>query len=350
YPAERLAYMLDDAAPVALLTQSAQVAPLSSTLPIVLLDTPASSDYPDTNPVVQGLNATHLAYVIYTSGSTGKPKGVMVAHRNVLHLATGLKTLLALEHPSRIALNASIVFDASVKNWIQLLSGHTLVLVPDAIRADAHQLWRYFARHAVNLFDCTPVQLQWLLDAGLGTDPAYQPAQVLIGGEAISPEVWSRLQALSDTRFINVYGPTECTVDATACVVDHTQPLPTIGKPLANTRLYILDAQGQPVPIGVTGELHIGGAGVARGYLHRPDLTADRFIADPFSADPAARLYKTGDLARWQPDGRIDYLGRNDFQIKVRGFRIEAGEIESRLLRCPGVQDAVVIAREDHPG
>ncbi|MDY4350970.1 amino acid adenylation domain-containing protein, partial [Pectobacterium brasiliense] len=329
YPAERLAYMLDDAAPVALLTQSAQVAPLSSTLPTVLLDTPASSDYPDTNPVVQGLNATHLAYVIYTSGSTGKPKGVMVAHRNVLHLATGLKTLLALEHPSRIALNASIVFDASVKNWIQLLSGHTLVLVPDAIRADAHQLWRYFARHAVNLFDCTPVQLQWLLDAGLGTDPAYQPAQVLIGGEAISPEVWSCLQALSDTRFINVYGPTECTVDATACVVDHTQPLPTIGKPLANTRLYILDAQGQPVPIGVTGELHIGGAGVARGYLHRPDLTADRFIADPFSADPAARLYKTGDLARWQPDGRIDYLGRNDFQIKVRGFRIEAGEIES---------------------
>ncbi|WP_285772794.1 AMP-binding protein, partial [Pectobacterium carotovorum] len=158
YPAERLAYMLDDAAPVALLTQSALVAQLSSPLPTVLLDTPASADYPDTNPVVQGLNAAHLAYVIYTSGSTGKPKGVMVAHRNVLHLATGLNTLLALKRPSRIALNASIVFDASVKNWIQLLSGHTLVLVPEAIRADARQLWHYFARHAVDLFDCTPVQ------------------------------------------------------------------------------------------------------------------------------------------------------------------------------------------------
>ncbi|MEI7137291.1 non-ribosomal peptide synthetase, partial [Pectobacterium atrosepticum] len=350
YPAERLAYILDDAAPVALLTQSAQVAQLNSTLPTVLLDTPAAAAGPDTNPVVQGLHAAHLAYVIYTSGSTGRPKGVMVAHRNVINLAAGLHTLLALDHPSRIALNASIVFDASVKNWIQLLSGHTLVLVPDALRADAHQLWRYFARHAVDLFDCTPVQLQWLLDAGLGSDPAYQPAQVLIGGEAISPAVWSRLQSLSDTRFINVYGPTECTVDATACVVDRTQQLPTIGKPLANTRLYILDAQDQPVPIGVTGELHIGGAGVARGYLHRPDLTAERFIPDPFSADPAARIYKTGDLARWLPDGNIDYLGRNDFQIKVRGFRIEAGEIESRLLRCPGVQDAVVIAREDSPG
>ncbi|WP_200802247.1 amino acid adenylation domain-containing protein, partial [Pectobacterium actinidiae] len=277
-------------------------------------------------------------------------KGVMVAHQNVLNLATGLRPLLALDHPSRIALNASIVFDASAKNWIQLLSGHTLVLVPEAIRADARQLWRYFARHAVDLFDCTPVQLQWLLDAGLGTDPAYQPAQVLVGGEAIAPAIWSRLPSLSDTRFINVYGPTECTVDATACVIDRTQPLPTIGKPLANTRIYILDAQGQPVPIGVTGELHIGGAGVARGYLHQPDLTADRFIADPFSDSTEARLYKTGDLARWLPDGSIDYLGRNDFQIKVRGFRIEAGEIESCLLRCPGVQEAVVIAREESPG
>ncbi|WP_146741412.1 condensation domain-containing protein, partial [Lonsdalea populi] len=222
--------------------------------------------------------------------------------------------------------------------------------VPEALRADARRLWRYFSRHAVDVFDCTPVQLHGLLDAGLGIDPAYQPAAVLIGGEAISPHVWSRLTKLAATRFINVYGPTECTVDAAACVIDASQPLPVIGKPLANTRIYILDAQGQPAPLGVTGEIHIGGDGVARGYLYRPELTAERFIPDPFSTTPDARLYKTGDLGRWRPDGNIEYLGRNDFQVKLRGFRIEPGEIEARLMQCPGVREAVVVAREDHRG
>ncbi|WP_146742924.1 non-ribosomal peptide synthetase, partial [Lonsdalea populi] len=236
------------------------------------------------------------------------------------------------------------------QSWCQLLSGHTLVIVPEALRADARRLWRYFSRHAVDVFDCTPVQLHGLLDAGLGIDPAYQPAAVLIGGEAISPHVWSRLTTLAATRFINVYGPTECTVDAAACVIDASQPLPVIGKPLANTRIYILDAQGQPAPLGVAGEIHIGGDGVARGYLYRPELTAERFIPDPFSTTPDARLYQTGDLGRWRPDGNIEYLGRNDFQVKLRGFRIEPGEIEARLMQCPGVREAVVVAREDHRG
>ncbi|WP_146742759.1 AMP-binding protein, partial [Lonsdalea populi] len=246
----------DDAQPVALLTQTALREAFDDTRPVLLLDTPASAVYPQSDPDARalGLNSRHLAYVIYTSGSTGKPKGVMVAHRNVLNLAGALKPLLALERPGRIALNASIVFDASVKSWLQLLSGHTLVMVPEALRADARRLWRYFSRHAVDVFDCTPVQLHGLLDAGLGTDPAYQPAAVFIGGEAISPHVWSRLTTLAATRFINVYGPTECTVDAAACVIDASQPLPVIGKPLANTRIYILDAQGQPAPLGVTGE------------------------------------------------------------------------------------------------
>ncbi|MFC3396063.1 amino acid adenylation domain-containing protein [Brenneria rubrifaciens] len=352
YPAERLRYMLDDAQPVALLTQTAQRETFDDTRPILLLDTPASAAYAESNPDARtlGLNSRHLAYVIYTSGSTGKPKGVMVAHRNVLNLACALQPLLALERPSRIALNASIVFDASVKNWLQLLSGHTLVIIPEALRADAQQLWRYFSRHAVDWFDCTPVQLHWLLNAGLGADPDYQPAGVLIGGEAIPPHTWSSLATLTATRFINVYGPTECTVDATACVIDHAHPLPVIGKPLANTKIYILDAQGQLAPLGVAGEIHIGGVGVARGYLHRPELTAERFIPDPFSTASDARLYKTGDLGRWLPDGNIEYLGRNDFQVKVRGFRIEPGEIEARLTQCPGVQEAVVVAREENPG
>ncbi|MFJ5362464.1 amino acid adenylation domain-containing protein, partial [Pectobacterium sp. CHL-2024] len=352
YPTERLAYMINDAKPVALLTQADQIAIQTTDIPVIMLDTDTFDAYPTSNPDAQalGVTSTHLAYVIYTSGSTGKPKGVMVTHRNVLHLATSLKTLLAFERPNRIALNASIVFDASVKNWIQMLSGHTLVIVPEAIRTDARQLWHYFSHHAVDLFDCTPVQLQWLLDAGLGTDPDYQPAQVLIGGDAISQGVWSRLQQLTKTRFINVYGPTECTVDATACLIDTSQPTPTIGRPLTNTKIYILDAQGQPVPIGAIGEIYIGGAGVARGYLNRPELSAERFIANPFVDEQDARLYKTGDLGRWQYDGSIAYLGRNDFQVKLRGFRLELGEIESILLQHPEVQEAVVIVREDIPG
>ncbi|MEI7382470.1 amino acid adenylation domain-containing protein, partial [Pectobacterium versatile] len=351
YPAERLAYMIDDAKPVALLTQTNQTAIQTADIPAIMLDADTFDAYPTSNPDAQalGVTSTHLAYVIYTSGSTGKPKGVMVAHRNVLHLATSLKTLLAFDRPNRIALNASIVFDASVKNWIQMLSGHTLVIVPDAIRTDARQLWHYFSHHAVDLFDCTPVQLQWLLDVGLGSDPDYQPAQVLIGGDAISQGIWSRLQQLTDTRFINVYGPTECTVDATACLIDTSQPTPTIGRPLTNTKVYILDTQGQPVPVGVIGEIYIGGAGVARGYLNRPELSAERFITNPFVDEQDARLYKTGDLGRWQYDGSIAYLGRNDFQVKLRGFRLELGEIESILMQHPGIQEAVVIVREDIP-
>ncbi|MDY4316043.1 amino acid adenylation domain-containing protein, partial [Pectobacterium actinidiae] len=352
YPAERLAYMIDDAKPVALLTQANQIVIQTADIPAIMLDTDNFDAYDTSNPDAQalGVTSTHLAYVIYTSGSTGKPKGVMVTHRNVLNLATGLKTLLAFEHPKRIALNASIVFDASVQNWIQILSGHTLMIVPDAIRTDAQQLWHYFSRHAADLFDCTPVQLQWLLDAGLGTDPDYQPEQVLIGGDAISQGIWSRLQLLTGTRFINVYGPTECTVDATACLIDASQPAPSIGRPLTNTKVYILDAQGQPVPIGVSGEIYIGGAGVGRGYLNLPELSAERFIANPFVDKQDAKLYKTGDLGRWHYDGSIAYLGRNDFQVKLRGFRLELGEIESILMQHPGIQEAVVIVREDTPG
>ncbi|PHM69613.1 non-ribosomal peptide synthetase [Xenorhabdus sp. KJ12.1] len=355
YPTDRLRYMLHEAAPVALFTQSELVARLENDLPTVLLDTPALSafdDMPDTNPDcrTRGLNSHHLAYVIYTSGSTGNPKGIMVTHCNVINLCTGLQSVINLTTPGRTALNASIVFDASVQSWLQLLAGHTLVIIPEAIRANGTQLWRYLAHHEVDLFDCTPVQLQWLLNAGLGTDVGYQPQQVLIGGEAISPVVWSRLQQIETPRFINVYGPTECTVDATFCSVDHSLPYPSIGHPIANTRIYILDAYGQPVPLSVTGEIYIGGAGVARGYLNQPELTAERFVVDPFSSQPDTRMYKTGDLGRWLPDGNIEYLGRNDFQIKLRGFRIEPGEIEAHLMQCQGVKDAIVIVREDTEG
>ncbi|MBD2784872.1 amino acid adenylation domain-containing protein, partial [Xenorhabdus sp. DI] len=354
YPAERLDYMLADAAPVVLLTQTALRESLSSHLPTVVLDagSPVLDNGSEENPDIQalGLTSQHLAYVIYTSGSTGRPKGVMVAHRNVINLYTGLNRILALTPPCRVAMNASIVFDASVSSWFQLLAGHTLVLVPDSLRTDGLALWRYFARHTVDIFDCTPVQLQWLLDTGLGTRDDYQPKQVLIGGDSIPSPIWFKLQQIKTTRFINVYGPTECTVDASFCPVDLSLSQPSIGRPIANTQIYILDTQGQPVPLGVVGEIHIGGVGVARGYLNQPALTAERFLRDPFSADPGARMYKTGDLGRWLPDGTIEYLGRNDFQVKLRGFRIELGEIEAQLMQCHGVREAVVLDREDATG
>ncbi|MBD2807008.1 amino acid adenylation domain-containing protein, partial [Xenorhabdus sp. ZM] len=238
YPAERLAYMLEDAAPVALLTQSTLVDMLDSNLPSILLDArlPSALDEKQENNLdiqTMGLTSRHLAYVIYTSGSTGQPKGVMVEHRNVINLYTGLKIAFALRQPCRIAMNASIVFDSSVKSWLQLLSGHTLVIVPEALRTDGQTLWRYFARHAVDMFDCTPIQLQWLLGAGLGTTPGYQPRLALIGGDNIPPLVWSELQHIKTTRFINVYGPTECTVDASLCPVDLLLSQPSIGRPIA---------------------------------------------------------------------------------------------------------------------
>ncbi|WP_319929101.1 non-ribosomal peptide synthetase [Xenorhabdus santafensis] len=368
YPAERLAYILDDASPVILLTQTHLHNHLFREIPIAchlavieienVLTSPAfqaddSRVESNPSPQVLGLNSHHLCYVIYTSGSTGQPKGAMVEHRHAMNLHTALKTLLATAHPCRITLNASIVFDASVECWLQLLSGHTLVIVPEFVRKDSKALWHYFAHHAVDIFDSTPAQLTGLLREGLISDPDYQPRLALIGGEAIPPAIWALLQRSERPRFINMYGLTECAVNSSACLIDNSQTIPNIGHPLDNTQIYILDrrdplhGQNQPVPIGVIGEIYLAGESVGRGYLNRPELTSLRFLPDPFSDKPEVRMYKTGDLGRWLPNGTIEYLGRDDFQVKLRGFRIELGEIEARLVQCSGVNEAVVIARED---
>jgi amino acid adenylation domain-containing protein len=347
--------MFDDCAPKALLTHSWVAKTLQSrSVPMLWLDDVAEArlaSQPATNPVVPGLTAHHLAYVIYTSGSTGQPKGVMVEHHSVVNLWKALENT-AFEHVpanARIGLNAAISFDASVQNLVQLLSGHCLVLIPSALRAEATALLRWFNVSGVDMFDCTPAQLDLLLQAGMLDDAAFNGRVLLVGGDAIAPATWHALQG-SRVHAYNVYGPTECTVDSTLARITGGESSPHIGMPIDNARAYILDGYGQPVPIGVAGELFIGGVGVARGYLNRPELTAERFLADPFAAEPCARMYKTGDLARWLPDGNIEYLGRNDFQVKIRGFRIELGEIEARLAACVGVREAVVIAREDSPG
>ncbi|MEB1529286.1 non-ribosomal peptide synthase/polyketide synthase, partial [Xanthomonas sp. WHRI 7945] len=359
YPAERLAYMLADSAPVALLTQVALVEtvrglrPAGAALAVVALDDDAALDaQPVHDPSVAGLTPRHLAYVIYTSGSTGRPKGVMIEHAPVVNLWTELEHsvfgMLCAEE--RVALNSSLSFDASVQTLTQLLSGRCVVVIPEAVRIDTGALLQFLSRQRIGAFDCTPAQLRLLLDAGLLEGSVASLKAVLVGGEAIAPGMWRTLSQSASIRIFNAYGPTECTVESTIAVVNGAGEFPHIGRPIANARVYILDARAQPVPVGVAGELHIGGTGVGRGYLNRPDLTAERFLSDPFVDDTDARMYRTGDLGRWLPDGSIEYLGRNDFQVKVRGFRIELGEIESALTACAGVGEAVVLAREDVPG
>ena len=358
HPPERLAFMLADSAPKVLLTQQTlRDRVCGDAWPTLMLDGASEELEPCStqNPAARSLGITprHLAYVIYTSGSTGQPKGVMVEHASVISLWASLEKAIFHELPSdaRVAQNAPITFDPSVQGLVQLLSGRTLVVIPQAARLDANLFLRYARQHRIEAFDCTPMQLDTLLKAGLLEEAEDSDLKlVTFGGEAINDAMWKTLRASRSIRFINGYGPTETTVYATECALPEAGESPIIGRPIANTRIYILDCNGDLLPLGSIGELHIGGAGVTRGYLNREQLTQERFLKDPFVGETGARMYKTGDLARWLPDGNIEYLGRNDFQVKIHGFRIELGEIESCLAACPGVSEVAVLAREDVPG
>jgi amino acid adenylation domain-containing protein/FkbH-like protein len=352
YPSDRISYMLEDAAPSALLLQRHLAARLpESTMSRILLDEEWDQilEEPDGNldAASLGLRVDSLAYVIYTSGSSGCPKGVMVEHRNLVSLWHALEPLYQpAPGCQRVAVNASFSFDSSVKQVVQWASGRTIVLVPQECRWDGDAMIKFMARTRVDAIDCTPSQLRIWIASGLLREEL--PLRlVLVGGEAIDESLWRTLVESSQIAFVNVYGPTECTVDATAAPLMNDSARAHIGRPLANRRVYILDRFRQPVPIGIVGEIYIGGAGVARGYLHNADLTQQRFLVDPFSVDPQARMYKTGDLGRWRPNGSIEYVGRNDDQVKLRGFRIELGEIEAQLNQYAHIRQSVVIARED---
>lgn len=300
----------------------------------------------------------NLAYVIYTSGSSGQPKGVMIEHRNLLNLRTALHETVYQDYAKKqlqISLNAPLVFDASLQQLVMLADGHTLHLLPQHIRIDGKLLARSLQKYPLDVLDCTPSQLKVLQKARLfdAHDAFQAPGLVLIAGEAIDKTLWTGLLQNQSTRFYNLYGPTECTVDATyhainASPATHSQP--TIGRPLPNYRIYILDKHDQLTPLGVAGEICIGGEGLARGYLRRPALTAERFLPDHLSQIPGARLYRTGDLARYLADGRLEFIGRSDHQVKLRGFRIEPGEIEAVLTRHPQIHDACVIVRTEEDG
>ncbi|AXA91301.1 non-ribosomal peptide synthetase [Massilia sp. YMA4] len=359
HPDERLAHMLQDSAPVAVLAQAALRARLAvppASACVLLDETPwqqaawGAAPVDDLDAGAVGVTDAHLAYVIYTSGSTGTPKGVMVEHRNVLTFLHGLEACIHGVAPDcrRIAWNSSFGFDMAVKAWGQLALGRTVFLLPEETRLDGAALLDFIERHRIEAMECTPSHLRLLQGAGFLKGRAATLRKLLLGGEPIDAATWRELAAVEDTLFFNMYGPTECSVDATCGLIDGRTP--HIGHVMPGARVYLLDEERQPVPIGVAGEIHIGGAGVARGYLDRPELTAERFLHDPFAGAAQGRMYRTGDLGRWRADGTIEYLGRNDFQVKLRGFRIELGEIEAQLAREDGVREAVVIAREDTPG
>ncbi|BCX68943.1 non-ribosomal peptide synthetase [Pseudomonas izuensis] len=355
YPVDRLAYMLEDAQPALFLGQQGLLEQLGSDLPRLRLDTDAAlfADQPDSN-LAPLSGPDDLAYIMYTSGSTGKPKGTLVTNGSVVNLAWarihGLYRRYT-DQPMRTSFNYSFAFDSSVAELILLLDGHSLYLTPEEVRYDPEALAQFFSETRLDAFECTPAQLKALLESdGVRRGEVYLPRFVLFGGDAVDAQLWQRLPSIAGSRFFNTYGPTECTVDATGCAVDDFPARPIIGRPIANVRTYVLDAWLNPMPVGVPGELHIGGAGVTLGYLNRAEQTAKVFIEDPFSPLPGARMYKSGDLVRWLPDGQLEYLGRMDHQVKIRGFRVELGEIEALIGAQPGVRQSVVLAREDVPG
>ncbi len=354
YPPARLSYMLADAGVEILVTQSELLAAVPSPLAQVVCLDPDWQQDRDYHPgnIERGCHPEQLAYVLYTSGSTGQPKGVAIEHRNVVNFLATMRHEPGIEPEDTLAAVTTISFDiAQLELYLPLIVGAKVVIVPREIAIDANLLLATLRQSQTTILQATPATWRLLL-AG-GWDRQY-PLKALCGGEAL-PDRLARQILATGSQLWNLYGPTETTIWSTLYQVSATtaassdEALIPIGRPIANTQIYILNHQLQPVPIGVAGELYIGGAGIVRGYLHRPDLTAAKFIPDPFSTT-TARLYQTGDLARYSSDGNIEFLGRIDDLVKIRGFRIELGEIETALSQHAKIGQAVVVVRAINPG
>jgi amino acid adenylation domain-containing protein len=351
-PLERVVYMLRDSRADLLVTdvevEASPELPPSCRLSELL---EGANGAPE--PSDERRSARDLAYVMYTSGTTGRPKGVMIEHRSIVNLARAHRERIYRHHDPegkglRASLNAPFAFDGSVERILLLLHGCTIFVVGEADRRDPAAFLEFARRHDLDVLDVTPSFLSLLLRFGLLEQPGYRPKLVLVGGEAIGPALWKQLGA-SSVAFYNVYGPTETTINASVGRI--AGDAPHLGLPLPNVRVYILDENGEQVVAGSPGEIHVAGAGVARGYLNLPELTAEKFTANPFAPnDPLYdRLYATGDRGRFLPDGTIEYLGRADGQIKLRGYRIEPEEVTTAIRAVHGVQDALVRLEGDEP-
>ncbi len=355
-PAGRVRYMLADSGAKVLLTNLPEGHHFNCQLSIVnyqlLMSYQKVPFHHSSNQFIIH-HSSNLAYIIYTSGSTGRPKGVMICHRNLHNLVTGLKERIYKKYlqPLKVALVSPYSFDASVKQiFAALLLGHTLHIVPEDTRVDGYRLLEYFKNHAVDVIDGTPTHIKLLLETGMKGSHFLCLKHLLIGGEALPRATAAEFFGYfpeKPTIIANVYGPTECSVDTTAYEVTQEniglfETVP-IGKPMPNTGVHILSPRGKLQPVGVGGELCIIGDGVGLGYLNNPELTADKFYWSYMSY----RTYKTGDLARWLPDGNIEFLGRKDTQVKIRGYRIELEEIEHCMLKYPPIKDVVVLPRGD---
>ncbi len=339
YPQERLAAMSADCKPIAVLTEEQ-------------VRNAIDGDWPAINPNTK-VDDKNLAYVIYTSGSTGIPKGVGNTHQGIVNRLLWMQDAYRLNPSDRVLQKTPYSFDVSVWEFFwPLMTGATLVVARPDGHKDPAYLVDLIRTREISTMHFVPSMLRVFLEAS-GVDKCSSLRRVICSGEALAYETQQKFFGLlPSTELHNLYGPTEAAVDVTfwPCDPNYWRGIVPIGRPIWNTAIYILDAEMQPVPVGVPGELYIGGIGLARGYVNRPELTADRFVPNPFGSEQGDRLYKTGDLCRFLESGEIEYLGRLDFQVKLRGFRIELGEVEATLNKHPEVLQSVVIVREDHPG
>ncbi|HEJ9171770.1 TPA: amino acid adenylation domain-containing protein [Serratia marcescens] len=356
YSGERLQYILADSAPVLLLADELGRQALGDCeVPVLALEQPLRGESDDLQDV--GVRPAHLAYVIYTSGSTGKPKGVMVEHRQVARLFSATNAWFNFSAADRWCLFHSFAFDFSVwEIWGAWLYGGQLFIVPQAIARSAPDFYHFVCRSGITVLNQTPSAFKAFIQAQAHSEARQQLREIVFGGEMLKPcdlAPWFARPENRQTRLINMYGITETTVHVTyrpLSAQDTAITTSPIGSRIPDLRMYLLGADGEPVPMGAIGELYVGGEGVARGYLNRPELTAERFLDDPFNRAPGARMYRTGDLARYLPGGDIEYLGRNDQQVKIRGFRIECGEVEAQLSTDPRVRSVAVDAIDDGDG